>query len=36
MLVDIVDERREEFEEARKRFASELEGGTGPAATFPG
>ncbi len=36
MLVDIIEERREEFEEARERFASELKGMRGPVATFTG
>lgn len=36
MLIDIIEERREEFEEARERYRSELEGMHGPVATFTG
>ena len=36
MLIDLVEERREEFEEARERFESELAGMRGPVATFKG
>ncbi len=36
MLIDIIEERREEFEEARARFRDELEGMRGPVATFRG
>jgi heterodisulfide reductase subunit C2 len=36
MLIDIIEERREEFEEARERYRSELEGMRGPVATFTG
>lgn len=36
MLVDIVEERREEFAEARERFAQELAGQRGTVATFTG
>jgi heterodisulfide reductase subunit C2 len=36
MLVDIIEERREEFAEARERYRAELEGMRGPVATFPG
>jgi hypothetical protein len=36
MLIDIIEERREEFEEARERFRTELEGMSGPVATFRG
>ena len=36
MLIDIIEERREEFAEARERFRGELEGMQGPVATFSG
>ncbi len=36
MLIDIIEERREEFEEARERFRTELAGMHGPVATFTG
>lgn len=36
MLVDIIEERREEFSEARERFAKELQGMRGPVTTFTG
>jgi heterodisulfide reductase subunit C2 len=36
MLIDIIEERREEFEEARERYRAELEGMHGPVATFTG
>ena len=36
MLVDIIEERREEFTEARERFAKELAGMHGTVATFSG
>ena len=36
MLVDIIEERREEFQEARERFADEIAGMKGPVATFQG
>ena len=36
MLVDIIEERREEFAEARERFQKELAGMQGPVATFTG
>ena len=36
MLVDIIEERREEFVEARERFQKELAGMRGPVATFSG
>lgn len=36
MLVDLVEERREEFEAARERYRNELERMRGPVATFPG
>ena len=36
MLIDIVDERREEFEEARARYRAELETMHGPVRTFTG
>lgn len=36
MLIDIIEERREEFEEARERFRAELAGMRGPVATFTG
>ena len=36
MLIDIIEERREEFEEARERYRTELEGMHGPVATFTG
>jgi heterodisulfide reductase subunit C len=36
MLIDLVDERREEFEEARERYRSEIARMRGPVATFEG
>ncbi len=36
MLIDIIEERREEFSEARERFATELAGMKGTVATFSG
>ena len=36
MLIDIIEERREEFAEARERFSQELAGMHGPVATFSG
>ncbi len=36
MLIDIIDERREEFEEARGRYRAEIEKMRGPVATFTG
>jgi heterodisulfide reductase subunit C len=36
MLIDIIEERREEFEEARERYRSELAGMHGTVATFTG
>ncbi len=36
MLIDIIEERREEFEEAREQYRSELAGMHGPVATFTG
>ncbi len=36
MLIDIIEERREEFTEARERFRGQLEGMQGPVSTFMG
>jgi heterodisulfide reductase subunit C2 len=36
MLIDIIEERREEFEEAREQYRTELAGMHGPVATFKG
>ncbi len=36
MLIDIIEERREEFVEARERFQDTLAGQTGPVTTFSG